>query len=156
RTPLSRPLTWPGRRSDMSNESKGHGADSSGSNVSTLAGMLEEGATCNVSPVLVGRSEQMAALDAALAAVQQGSPATLLLGGEAGVGKARLVSEFAARAATSGARVIAGGCLELGASGLPFAPFSAVLRQLVRELGASGIQELLSGRASRELGRLLP
>jgi len=140
----------------MSNESKGHGAINAGPKLSAATGTLEDVATCNVSPVLVGRSEQLATLDAALAAVQQGSPAALLIGGEAGVGKSRLISEFATRAATSGARVIVGGCLELGASGLPFAPFSAVLRQLVRDLGAPGIHELLSGRASRELGRLLP
>ena len=36
------------------------------------------------SPVLVGRDEQMAALDAAFDSVRQGGPTTVLLGGEAG------------------------------------------------------------------------
>jgi DNA-binding CsgD family transcriptional regulator len=123
--------------------------------LSAGAGMLDDVSTCRVSPVLVGRSEHLTVLAQTLAAVRTGQPATLLVGGEAGVGKTRLVSEFAARAA-SGDRLLAGGCLELGASGLPFAPFTAILRQLVRELGAGGIGELLAGRASRELGRLLP
>ena len=84
------------------------------------------------SSVLVGRNEQMAALEAAFASVRQGGPSAVLLGGEAGVGKTRLVSEFGRCAAATGARVLTGGCLELGTDGLPFAPFTAVLRELVR------------------------
>jgi DNA-binding CsgD family transcriptional regulator len=109
-----------------------------------------------VSPSLVGRADQLSALDAALAASGQGQPSAVLIGGEAGVGKTRLVSEFTERARRHGARVLAGGCLELGADGLPFAPFTAVLRELVRDLGAEGVAALLPTGASRELARLLP
>jgi DNA-binding CsgD family transcriptional regulator len=123
--------------------------------MSVPAGMLECVSTTPVSPVLVGRDEQLAVLGDALARTQLGDPATVLIGGEAGVGKSRLVSDFAARAA-GGGRVLAGGCLELGAAGLAFAPFTAVLRQVVRDLGVPGVQELLTGQASRELARLLP
>ena len=49
-----------------------------------------------------------------------------------------------------------GGCLELGAEGLPFAPFTMVLRELVRDLGAAGVAKLLAGGTARELARLLP
>ena len=56
------------------------------------------------SPVLVGRVAEMAALEGAFETVRQGGPAALLIGGEAGVGKTRLISEFAARARTAGAR----------------------------------------------------
>jgi ATP/maltotriose-dependent transcriptional regulator MalT len=107
------------------------------------------------SPVLVGRSEQTRQLRSAFGRVEDGSPATVLLGGEAGVGKSRLVAEFTA-AIPGAARVLAGGCLELGADGLPFAPFTAVLRDLVRELGAEAVAGILPGRATRELARLLP
>jgi ATP/maltotriose-dependent transcriptional regulator MalT len=108
------------------------------------------------SPVLVGRSGELSALDSALAEAGRGSPSTVIVGGEAGVGKSRLVSEFAGRSRGTGARVLAGGCLELGADGLPFAPFTAVLRGLVRDLGAAAVAELLPGGAARELARLLP
>ena len=108
------------------------------------------------SPVLVGRDEQMAALDAAFASVRQGGPSAVLLGGEAGVGKSRLVSEFGRTAAAAGARVLTGGCLELGTDGLPFAPFTAVLRDLVHEMGAEGVASMLPGRTTRGLARLLP
>src|SRR6266567_2069171 len=105
------------------------------------------------SPVLVGRATQMAALEAALETVRQGSPAALLIGGEAGVGKSRLISEFTGSASAGGARVLTGECLELGADGLPFGPFTAMLRDLVRELGADGVAALLpgGGGATREL-----
>ena len=83
------------------------------------------------SPVLVGRDEQMAALAGALASAHQGGPTAVLLGGEAGVGKSRLVSEFGQAAEAAGACVLTGGCLELGTDGLPFAPFTAILRELV-------------------------
>ena len=107
------------------------------------------------SPVLVGRSRQLSVLDSALAAVR-GRPSAVVVGGEAGIGKSRLVREFADRARGTGARVLTGGCLELGADGLPFAPFTAVLRELVRELGAPGVADLLPGGSARELARLLP
>jgi DNA-binding CsgD family transcriptional regulator len=108
------------------------------------------------SPVLVGRDGQMAALEAAFASVRQGGPSAVLLGGEAGVGKSRLVSEFGRMAASAGARVLTGGCLELGTDGLPFAPFTAVLRDLVHEMGADAVAAMLPGRTTRGLARLLP
>ncbi|HUB21943.1 MAG TPA: AAA family ATPase [Streptosporangiaceae bacterium] len=108
------------------------------------------------SPVLVGRDEQMAALEDAFASVRQGGPTAVLLGGEAGVGKSRLVSEFGRAAEAAGACVLTGGCLELGTDGLPFAPFTAVLRQLVHEHGADAVAAMLPGRTTRGLARLLP
>jgi ATP/maltotriose-dependent transcriptional regulator MalT len=98
----------------------------------------------------------MAALDAAFTSVRQGGPSAVLLGGEAGVGKSRLVGEFGAAAVAAGGRVLTGGCLELGTDGLPFAPFTAVLRDLVHELGADAVAALLPGRTTRGLARLLP
>jgi predicted ATPase len=73
------------------------------------------------------------------------------------VGKSRLAAEFGARAGAGGAaRVLAGYCLDLSAEGLPFAPFTGVLRELVRELGADGLTALLPGHGARELARLVP
>jgi DNA-binding CsgD family transcriptional regulator/tetratricopeptide (TPR) repeat protein len=109
-----------------------------------------------VSPVLVGRAEQLAVLDAALAPARRDGPSVVLIGGEAGVGKSRLVSEFTARTRAAGARVLQGGCVELGTDGLPFAPFTAVLRGLVRDLGADGVAGLLPGGVTRDFARLLP
>jgi DNA-binding CsgD family transcriptional regulator/tetratricopeptide (TPR) repeat protein len=124
--------------------------------MSSTDGILDGMSARMRSPVLVGRAEHLAALDAALDGVRTGGSSTLLIGGEAGIGKSRLVSEFAAGAGAAGARVLTGGCLDLGADGLPFAPFAAVLRELVRDLGADGVAALLPTQATREFARLLP
>ncbi|MGW2486676.1 helix-turn-helix transcriptional regulator [Streptomyces sp. NPDC001606] len=108
----------------------------------------------SVSPVFVGRTEELAVLDAALAGAAAGEPQALLLGGEAGVGKTRLVEEFTAAAARRHAVVAVGGCVEIGADGLPFAPFSTALRALRAALPA----EFAAAAAGQEeeLARLLP
>jgi DNA-binding CsgD family transcriptional regulator/tetratricopeptide (TPR) repeat protein len=96
----------------------------------------------------------MTALQEAFTVAGQGGHPAMLIGGEAGAGKTRLLAEFTA--ATAGARVLAGGCLQLGTDGLPFAPFTAMLRDLVRELGADAVAAMVPGRGTPELARLLP
>ncbi|MWA06811.1 AAA family ATPase [Actinomadura sp. LD22] len=106
-----------------------------------------------MSPVLVGRAAELAVLEDALAA----APGAVLLGGEAGLGKTRLIREFAASVAAGGrARVLLGGCLELGSDGLPFAPFTTVLRGLVRDIGIDGVAALVPRGDTGSLARLLP
>ncbi|QYN39690.1 AAA family ATPase [Pseudonocardia sp. DSM 110487] len=78
------------------------------------------------SPLLVGRAAESGLLDAVLARAASGGVGAVLVGGEAGVGKSRLVEAFLAR--SPAVRVLAGGCVELGADGLPYAPFVAALR----------------------------
>jgi len=107
-----------------------------------------------VSPLFVGRARELAVLGDALDGARAGTASTVLVGGEAGVGKTRLVGELAERA--DDALVLVGGCLELGTEGLPFAPFTAVLRGLVRTLGRDGVARLVPGGSTRELARLLP
>ncbi|MEU5905511.1 AAA family ATPase [Micromonospora sp. NPDC047467] len=103
------------------------------------------------SSVLVGRQREIAALRAALGRARAGEPATVLVGGEAGVGKTRLLEEFADSATGGGARVLVGQCLELGEAGLPFAPFAAALRAVLRADGA----EVFAGYEA-DFARLLP
>ncbi|WP_245764850.1 helix-turn-helix transcriptional regulator [Nonomuraea jiangxiensis] len=107
-----------------------------------------------VSPLFVGRARELAMLGDALARARAGVSSTVLIGGEAGVGKTRLAKEFTDRA--DDVTVLVGGCLELGTEGLPFAPFTAVLRGLVRELGRDGVAALVPGGNTRGLARLLP
>jgi DNA-binding CsgD family transcriptional regulator/tetratricopeptide (TPR) repeat protein len=87
-------------------------------------------------PALVGRASELETLVAAFARAAAGQGATALVGGEAGVGKSRLVSEVAAQARRRGARVLVGQCLDLEEGGLPYAPVVDVLRTLERELSA--------------------
>jgi len=108
-----------------------------------------------VSPVFAGREAELAVLTAAFDDAVAGSPRTVLVGAEAGAGKSRLAGEFAAVLGDR-ALVLTGGCVELSAAPLPYAPFTAALRQLVREQGAAAVTELLGGLGTRELAALLP
>jgi AAA ATPase domain len=112
-------------------------------------------ATSLVSPVLVGRETESAALDAGLARVLNGEAVTVLVGGEAGVGKSRLIGEFVTRARAAEARALVGGCVELGGGGIPYAPVVDMLRMLASELDHDDLEELL-GPARAEIGRLVP
>jgi len=107
------------------------------------------------SPVLVGRSEELTWLSAALAEARIGQPAVALIAGEAGVGKTRLVEELIREATESQARVLVGGCVELGGEGFPFAPVVDALRTLAADLPPQQLDEVL-GSAREELSRLLP
>jgi tetratricopeptide (TPR) repeat protein len=114
-------------------------------------GMLELMTVHAHSEVLVGREADLAVLRDALKRIRHAEPTTVLVGGEAGVGKTRLVEEFCRTLAGEPVRVLTGQCLELGEEGLPFAPFAAALRELVRADGTA----ILGGR-DREFARLLP
>ncbi|MFJ8494195.1 AAA family ATPase [Streptomyces sp. NPDC094038] len=110
--------------------------------------------TRSVSPVFVGRNDELDTLNDALERAGAAEPQALLLGGEAGVGKTRLVEEFATAACRRGAVVALGGCVEIGADGLPFAPFSTALRALRAAL-PDELAEAAAGQED-ELARLLP
>ena len=103
----------------------------------------------------MGRAAELAALEAALAAAAEGRSAVVLVGGEAGVGKTRLVAELADRAAASGALVATGGCVELTAGAAPFLAFTEALRDLGRAVGPRAWERLCAGVPS-ELAAVLP
>ncbi|MDF5752468.1 helix-turn-helix transcriptional regulator [Spongiactinospora sp. TRM90649] len=109
-----------------------------------------------VSPVFAGREHELNALLDALGQVRAGTPRVVLAGGEAGVGKTRLIGEFAQRAREAGARVLVGGCLELSSAGLPYAPFTAALRELVSDGDPAEVAALVPPEAAGDLARLLP
>jgi len=94
-------------------------------------------------------------MDQALQRALAGEPVTLLVGGEAGVGKSRLIGELINRARAAGARALAGSCVELDGGGIPLAPLVDVLRTLAAELPADELGTLL-GPARGEIGRLVP
>ncbi|MEO3746056.1 AAA family ATPase [Plantactinospora sp. B5E13] len=103
------------------------------------------------SAVLVGRQSELALLRDALKRVRADEPAAMLVGGEAGVGKTRLIEEFGRYAVAEGGRLLLGQCLELGEEGLPFAPFAAALRQVLRTDGPAAFDGY-----ERDFARLLP
>ncbi len=79
----------------------------------------------------VGRRAELAQLEAAVLAAAAGRGGLWLVTGEPGIGKTRLVTELAGRAAAAGARVLWGRCPEV--PGAPaYWPWSQVLRTYVR------------------------
>jgi len=77
----------------------------------------------------VGRADELGHLERALAAAAEGSPKVVLVKGEAGVGKTRLVDEFVRQAEAGGARVLVGGCVDIGGGSLPYGPVVEALRE---------------------------
>ena len=83
---------------------------------------------------LVGRADELAellGLVGLLDDVQQ--PSAVVVSGDAGVGKSRLVAELRAHAADAGWHVLLGHCLDFGDSALPYLPFSEMFGRLSPE-----------------------
>ena len=99
--------------------------------------------------VRVRRKDQLESLLEVFDATLTG-PAVVLLGGEAGIGKTRLVSEFAGHLPE--AQVLVGACLELGQAVMPYLPLAGILRELSRKIGPEVTQRLYG----QELIRFLP
>ena len=79
---------------------------------------------------LIGRGrelDQIASLVGLGAGARNGA---VLLAGDAGVGKTRLLSELRQRAEEAGWRVLVGHCLDFGDSALPYLPFSEIFGRL--------------------------
>src|SRR4029450_13762493 len=72
-----------------------------------------------------------------------------------GRGKTRLVADLTARCATTGTRVLSGGCVPVDDGALPYAPIVEALRGLLADLGVGVVRELV-GPFWPELARLLP
>jgi DNA-binding CsgD family transcriptional regulator len=106
------------------------------------------------SPILIGRADELARLRAAYERVLERKPATVLIAGEAGIGKTRLVAEFADGLAASGGQALVGGCIDFGEDGLPFTPFAEVFRRLAADRGEAFDRLLGPGRL--DLARLVP
>lgn len=104
---------------------------------------------------LVGRTAALQQLTDTLDSVREASPQHLLITGEPGVGKTRLLSHSRATAEADGTRVLVGGCVNMGDEGLPFAPYAEILRSLVSQDGAARVAAL-AGPVAGDLARLVP
>ncbi|MFE6892377.1 helix-turn-helix transcriptional regulator [Streptomyces sp. NPDC057694] len=76
---------------------------------------------------LIGRTDELARLTGVLERAAAGDPRAVLLAGDAGVGKTRVLTEAAAHAAATGTTVLTGHCVDLGDVGLPYLPFTEIL-----------------------------
>ena len=96
---------------------------------------------------LVGRRDALAALRAAWRRASAGAAAVVVVAGEAGSGKTRLLTELGRELHGAGATVLAGRCVEDG--GVAFAPFTEALRPYA---AAAALPDWVVA----ELARLLP
>ncbi|KAF2415655.1 AAA family ATPase [Microbacterium sp. B35-30] len=125
------------------------------------------------SPRMVGRHNELAALLEAFDEAAGGRPRTVVVRGEAGVGKTRLVQEFLALVTTdhfgaghpsadveddaSSPVVAFGQCVDLGPIGAPFGPIRRVLRDLHEAVGTETLRQAAgSAAAIASLAALVP
>ncbi|MGH3483890.1 MAG: ATP-binding protein, partial [Nocardioidaceae bacterium] len=82
---------------------------------------------------LIGRSHELTQL-ASLAGIDASNGAgSVVVAGDAGVGKTRLLSELRDQARAAGWRTVLGHCLDFGDSALPYLPFSEAFGRLAAD-----------------------
>ncbi len=101
----------------------------------------------------VGRVAELERLRTLLPSAEGEGRRVVLIGGEPGSGKSRLVREFAGEAASDGALVLYGACDAVVPT--PYGPFVEVLDQLARAIEPDELRASL-GPGGGELTRLLP
>ena len=107
-----------------------------------------------VAEELVGRAEEVGAVERAVTGLQSAEPATIVFLGEPGIGKTRMLAELAERADALGQIVLSGSASELE-SDLPFWVFVDALDEYVAGLDPRRL-ETLEDDVRAELGRVLP
>ena len=121
-------------------------------------GIMGDVATAGNRQTLIGRDAELSELCSLLGVrppvlTPSPTPRAVLLAGDAGVGKTRLLTELRDLAVTDGWQVVAGHCLDFGDSALPYLPFSEVMGRLATDL--PDVVETVSG-VHPALGRLQP
>jgi DNA-binding CsgD family transcriptional regulator/tetratricopeptide (TPR) repeat protein len=106
---------------------------------------------------IIGRTSELERVGGLLGIAGAGSGSAgsgaVLLSGDAGVGKTRLLIELAGRASDAGWQVLVGHCLDSGDSALPYLPFSEVFGQLATRSPAL-VDALVAEQPA--IARLLP
>ncbi|HEU5419588.1 MAG TPA: AAA family ATPase [Streptosporangiaceae bacterium] len=103
---------------------------------------------------LVGRGDELELLTGLLTEAEGGQAVGVLVSGDAGVGKTRLITELGMMAAARGFTVLSGRCAEL-ADTVPYLPLADALRDAATRPSARG--QVLDALATRPvLSQLLP
>lgn len=106
-----------------------------------------------VAAPLVGRVAELASLVGAVSGARDGLASVVVIGGDAGVGKTRLLGELVERAGSEGVLCLIGHCVDLGDTPPPYLPFTEAFTRLLAEHRDTG-EQLLD--AVPALARLLP
>ena len=108
-----------------------------------------------ISPTVVGRRRELGAIATRLDEAIAGRSIHMVVAGEAGIGKSRLVDDAADAAAERGLRVLRGACPAAGTGGIPYGPLIEALRSAARTLEPDVLAAAI-GPARRDLARLVP
>ena len=98
----------------------------------------------------VGRAPQLERLSAKLADASNGRGSVLMIRGEAGIGKTRILEEFAHLAVEHGATVMHGACYD-GEFQPPYSPFAGAIAEYARSAGVAAL-----GKGVAILARMVP
>ncbi|HMB22422.1 MAG TPA: AAA family ATPase, partial [Anaerolineales bacterium] len=104
--------------------------------------------------ILIGRDHELKTLEKALHAAGGGIGCCILLTGEAGIGKSRLIEELRHKATSEKFTILQGDCFEQTLS-FPYAPWIDALRASITSLNATEIKEFL-GPLATEFMKILP
>ena len=102
---------------------------------------------------LVGRLDEIERLATLVGLTAAEPESAVLLSGDAGVGKTRLLAELRTRAEAAGYRVLVGHCLDFGDSALPYLPFSEAFGRLAADSPTLARSLVEAGPA---IARLMP
>ncbi|MEU9779421.1 AAA family ATPase [Streptomyces phaeochromogenes] len=83
--------------------------------------------TTSFTTPFIGREDELARLTRVLDRARAGEARAVLVAGDAGVGKTRLLAEAAGHATKAGTTVVTGHCVDLGDVGLPYLPFTEIV-----------------------------
>jgi class 3 adenylate cyclase len=105
-------------------------------------------------PVVVGRVAEVTRFASALSSAKAGNGQTVVLGGEAGVGKSAFVRRMDEQATADGFRILVG-LTHQSDAGLPYAPFISAVRSGFRGLDRDELGRVLQ-RSAPDLAQLFP
>ena len=106
-------------------------------------------------PVMVGRDEELDRLLGAFGRATAGTPGVVVVSGEAGIGKSRLLGACGDRVRAADGVALVGGCLDLADGGLPLLPFAEAMRTFARGATEADLDRLL-GSSRGQLAQLVP
>jgi DNA-binding CsgD family transcriptional regulator/tetratricopeptide (TPR) repeat protein len=123
----------------------------------SVSGAVQDELVPRTAAPLVGRSVELATLKSSLRAACEGRSSVVVLGGDAGVGKTRLLTELIVLASDLSMQNVVGHCVDLGDAPPPYLPFSEAFARLALERPEDiaavlhahpAIDRLLPGRGS--------
>jgi DNA-binding CsgD family transcriptional regulator len=107
-----------------------------------------------LAPTMIGRQAQIRELEEYLEQTRASAGRLVFVVGDAGVGKTRLLREFAGRVQADGVTLLSGHCYDEQPAP-PYGPFVDALRALVRQRGPDAVAQVAGAWAS-SLAALLP